>query len=45
MFERAVLSFVAPETSGANIKVVEDNKGAAVVVQNPLYSVRSKRIS
>ncbi|CAB1111861.1 unnamed protein product [Ectocarpus sp. CCAP 1310/34] len=39
---RAVLSFVAPETSGAKIKVLEDNKGALALVQNPFSSARSK---
>ncbi|CAB1099177.1 unnamed protein product [Ectocarpus sp. CCAP 1310/34] len=28
LFVRGVLSFIAPETSGAKIKVLEDNKGA-----------------
>ncbi|CAB1110629.1 unnamed protein product [Ectocarpus sp. CCAP 1310/34] len=41
---RAVLSFVAPETSGEKIKVLEDNKGALALVQNPFSSARSKHI-
>eukprot|EP00903_Cladosiphon_okamuranus_P011519 g10846.t1 len=44
LFVRAVLSFVAPETSGAKIKVLEDNQGAIALVQNPRSSARSKHI-
>ncbi|CAB1112338.1 unnamed protein product [Ectocarpus sp. CCAP 1310/34] len=40
LFVRAVLSFVAPETSGSSIKVLEDNQGAIALVQNPLSSGR-----
>ena len=43
-FVRAVLSFIAPETSGARIKVLEDNKGAKALIENPLSSARSKYI-
>ncbi|CAB1117526.1 unnamed protein product [Ectocarpus sp. CCAP 1310/34] len=44
LFVRAALSFVAPETSGSNIQVLEDNQGAIAVVQNPLSSSRTKHI-
>ena len=41
---RAVLSFIAPETSGATIKVLVDNQGAKALIENPLSSARSKHI-
>ena len=41
---RAVLSPIAAETSGANIKVLEDNQGAQVLIENPVRSARSKYI-
>ena len=41
---RAVLSFIAPETSGASIKVLEDSQGAKAPIENPLSSARSKHI-
>ena len=44
VFLRAVLSFIAPETSGASIKVLEDNQGAKVLIENPLSFTRSKHI-
>ncbi|CAB1098368.1 unnamed protein product [Ectocarpus sp. CCAP 1310/34] len=44
LFVRAVLSFIAPETSGSSIQVLEDNQGAMALVQNPLSSARSKHI-
>ncbi|CAB1096091.1 unnamed protein product [Ectocarpus sp. CCAP 1310/34] len=44
LFVRAVLSFVAPETSGSSIQVLEDNQGVIVLVQNPLSSGRTKHI-
>ncbi|CAB1105769.1 unnamed protein product [Ectocarpus sp. CCAP 1310/34] len=44
LFVRAVLSFVAPETSGSSVQVLEDNQGAIVLVQNPLSSFRTKHI-
>ena len=44
LFVRAVLSFIAPETSGASIKVLEDNQGAKALIENPLSSARSKHI-
>ena len=43
-FVRAVLSFIAPETSGARSKVLQDNKGAKALIENPLSSARSKYI-
>ncbi|CAB1098967.1 unnamed protein product [Ectocarpus sp. CCAP 1310/34] len=42
LFVRGVLSFIAPETSGAKIKVLEDNKGALALIENPFSSARSK---
>ncbi|CAB1101845.1 unnamed protein product [Ectocarpus sp. CCAP 1310/34] len=44
LFVRGVLSFIAPETIGAKIKVLEDNKGALALVENPFSSARSKHI-
>ena len=44
LFVRAVLSFIAPETSGASIKVLEDNQGAKALIENPLSSAKSKHI-
>ena len=41
---RAVLSFIAPETFGANIKALEDNQGTKALIENPLSSTRSKHI-
>ena len=41
---RAVLSFIAPETSGASMNVLEDNQGAKALIENPLSSARSKHI-
>ena len=41
---RAGLSFIAPETSGASIKVLEDNQGTKALIDNPLSSARSKHI-
>ena len=38
LFVRAVLSFIPPETSGASIKVLEDNQGAKALIENPLSS-------
>ena len=40
----AILSFIAPETRGASIKVLEDNQGAKALIENPLSSARSKHI-
>ena len=44
LFARAVLSFIAPETSGVIIKVFEDNEGVKALIENPLSSARSKHI-
>ena len=44
MFVRAVLSFMAPETSGASIKVLEDHHGAKALIENSLSSARSKYV-
>ncbi|CAB1099569.1 unnamed protein product [Ectocarpus sp. CCAP 1310/34] len=44
LFVRGVLSFIAPETSGAKIKVLEDNKGALALIENPFSSARSEHI-
>ena len=45
LFVRAVLSFIAPETCGASIKVLEDNQGTkTLMIENPLSSTRSKHI-
>ena len=42
---RAVLSIIAPETSGTNIKVLKDRQeGAKALTENPLSSARSKHI-
>ena len=41
---RAVLSLIAPETNGASIKVLEDNRGAKALIENPLRFARSKHI-
>ena len=43
LFVRAVLSFIAPETSGASIKVLEDNQGAKALIET-LSSARTKYI-
>ncbi|CAB1105479.1 unnamed protein product [Ectocarpus sp. CCAP 1310/34] len=45
LFVGGVLSFIAPETSGAKIKVLEDNKGALALIENPFSSARSKHIN
>ena len=44
LFVRAVLSFIAPETSEASIKVLEDNQGTKALIENPLSSARSKHV-
>ena len=44
LFVRAVLSFIAPETSEASIKVLEDNQRTKALIENPLSSARSKHI-
>ena len=35
LFARGVLSSIAPETSEASIKVLEDNQGAKALIENP----------
>ena len=40
----AVLSFIAPETCGASVKVLEDNQETKALIENPLSSARSKYI-
>ena len=45
LFVCAVLSFIAPETSGTSIKVPEDNQGAKALIEKPLSSARSKHIN
>ena len=42
---RAVLSFIAPETSGASIELLEGNQGAEAMIENPLSSARSKHVN
>ena len=44
LFVNAVLAFIAPETSGAKIKVLEDNQEAKALIENPLSSARNKHI-
>ena len=39
-----VLSFIVPKISGASIRVLDDNQGAKVLIENPLSSARSKHI-
>ena len=40
----AVLSFIAPETCGAGIKVLEDNQGTKTLIENPLSSASGNHI-
>ena len=42
LFVRAVLSFIVPGTSGASIKVLEDDQGATSLIESPLNSAQSK---
>ena len=44
LFVRAVLSFIASETCGASIQVLEDNQGTKALIENSLSSARSKHI-
>ena len=44
LFVRAVQSFIAPETSGASIKVFGDNQGAKALIDNLLSSATSTPI-
>ena len=41
---RAVSSFIAPETCGASVKVLEDNQGTKALIGNLLSSAKSKHI-
>ena len=40
LFVCAVLFFIVPETSGASVKVLEDNQGTKALIENPLSSAR-----
>ena len=44
LFVRAVLSFIAPKTNGARIKVLEDNQEVKALIENPMTSARSKHV-
>ena len=44
LFVLTVLYFIAPETSPASIKVLEDNQEAKALIENLLSSARSKHI-
>ena len=44
LFVRPVLSFIAPETSGASIKALKDNQGTKALIETPLSSARGKHI-
>ena len=44
LFVRDVLSFIAPETNGTSIEVLEDNLRAKALIENPLSFARSKHI-
>ena len=44
LFVRAVLPFVAPETSGASRKILENNQGAKALIEKSLSSTRSKHV-
>ena len=44
LFMRAVLSFIAPETCAASIKVLENTQGTKALIENPLSSARSKHV-
>ena len=41
LFVLAVLSFIAPETCGARVKVLEYNQDTKALIENPLSSARS----
>ena len=43
-FVCAVLSFIAPKTSGISIEILEDNQGAKALIESPMSSARSKHI-
>ena len=42
---RTILSFIAPETCGVSIKILEDNQRAKALIENPLSSASSKHIN
>ena len=44
LFVRDVRSFIAPETSGASIKVLEDNQRVKALIEKTLSSARNKHI-
>ena len=44
MFVQAILSLIAPETSGARIKVLQNNQGVNTLIENPLGSAGSKHV-
>ena len=44
LFVRAFLSFIAPETNGASIEVLDGNQEAKALIENPLSSAGSKHI-
>ena len=44
LFARAVLSFIAPKTCGASVKVLDDNQGTKARIENHLSYARSKHI-
>ena len=44
LFVCAVLSFIAPETGSASIKVLEGNQGTMAMFENPPSSATSKHI-
>ena len=44
LFVCAILSLIAPETSGTSIKVLEDNQGAKTLIEKHLGSARTKHI-
>lgn len=44
IFAGAVLSFIAPETDGTRIKVLEENQEVIAPIQNPLSAARSNHI-
>ena len=41
---RTILSFIAPETSGASIRVLENNQRDEALIKNPLSFDRSMHI-
>ena len=41
---RTVLCFIAPETCGARVKVLQENQGTKALIENTLSSAKSKHI-